>query len=242
MRSQSSELKPEHNSSFDWMSCDAYLFDIDGTLLRTRDLVHYNALNRSMGEVYGKDTTIDGVQYHGMTDPGILRAALGQVEVTAEEFESKLPEALAVVCREVESNASGLELQICEAIPALLEELSKAYKLLGVASGNLETVGWRKINAAGLRRFFSFGVFSDHDEERPNIFARAVVMAEEHLGNGAKVCFIGDTPNDIRAARAAGARIISVCTGIHCREELLALRPDLCVNNCTELLHMALRR
>ena len=224
------------------MGCDAYLFDIDGTLLRTRDLVHYNALNRAMRDVYGKDTTIDGVQHHGMTDLGILRAALALVGVTAQEFESKLPQALARVCREVENNAAGLNPQVCDSIPAILQELFQAGKLLGVASGNLETVGWHKIQAAGLRHFFSFGVFSDRHEERAHIFARGVACAKEQLGNQAQVCFIGDTPNDILAAHAADARIISVCTGIHCREELLAVRPDLCVNNCAELLPTTLPR
>ena len=42
---------------FRWTESDAYLFDIDGTLLNTRDLVHWNALNRAMLEVYG-------VRYH----------------------------------------------------------------------------------------------------------------------------------------------------------------------------------
>ena len=226
----------------DWMSCDAYLFDIDGTMLHTRDLVHYNALNRAMREVYGKDTTIDGVEYHGLTDLGILRAALGQIGVTGAEFERKLPEALSLVCLDVERNAAGLKPQVCDAIPAVLEKLVRAGKLLGVASGNLESVGWHKINAAGLGGFFSFGVFSDHYEERAHVFARGVAFAKERLGNEAQVCFIGDTPNDIRAARSAGAQIISVCTGIYQREELVALQPDLCVNSCAELLPPALRR
>src|SRR2546429_1218690 len=39
-------------NGFRWMDFDAYLFDIDGTLLVTRDLVHYNALNRAIREVY----------------------------------------------------------------------------------------------------------------------------------------------------------------------------------------------
>jgi phosphoglycolate phosphatase len=235
-------VNTKNNSSFDWLGCDAYLFDIDGTLLRTRDLVHYNALNCAMREVYGKDTTIDGVQYHGMTDLGILRAALGLVGVMPKEFESKLPEALLTVCREVERNASGIEPRVCEAVPAVLEELAKAGKMLGVASGNLESVGWHKIKAAGLQHFFSFGVFSDHHEERAEIFARGVALAKERLGNHTQVCFIGDTPNDVRAARAAGARIISVCTGIYRREDLVELQPDVCVSNCAELLQAALRR
>jgi hypothetical protein len=37
-----------HPNGFRWMPADAYLFDIDGTLLNTHDQVHYEALNRAM--------------------------------------------------------------------------------------------------------------------------------------------------------------------------------------------------
>jgi phosphoglycolate phosphatase len=69
------------SNGFRWTEFEAYLFDIDGTLLVTRDLVHYNALNRAMREVYGVDTTIDDITYHGKTDLGILRAALARAGV-----------------------------------------------------------------------------------------------------------------------------------------------------------------
>src|ERR1700728_3685184 len=87
-------------NGFDWMSADAYLFDIDGTLLVSRDGVHRNALHRAMREAYGVDTTIDGIAYHGKTDLGILRAALERVGISGLTFDIKLPHALSVVCRE----------------------------------------------------------------------------------------------------------------------------------------------
>jgi hypothetical protein len=48
---------------------------------------------------------------------------------------------------------------VCSGIPEILNLLHTAGKLIGVASGNLETVGWQKIEASGLRRFFIFGCF-----------------------------------------------------------------------------------
>lgn len=36
---------------------DGYFFDIDATLLVTRDLVHWNAIHQAMPEVFGVDTT-----------------------------------------------------------------------------------------------------------------------------------------------------------------------------------------
>jgi hypothetical protein len=139
------------SNAFRWTDFDAYLFDIDGTLLVTRDLVHYNALNLAMREVYGVDTTIDGITYHGKTDLGILRASLERAGIVGSTFEMKLPAALQIIRREVNANASAINPAVCCGIREILASLKSAGKLLGIASGNLESVGWHKIEAAGLR-------------------------------------------------------------------------------------------
>jgi phosphoglycolate phosphatase len=217
-------------------ACDVYLFDIDGTLLNTRDLVHYNALNRAMLEIYGVDTTIDGIRFHGKTDLGILRATLARAGVAGDAFQAKLPLALDVVRREVTTNLAGLRPEICSGVPELIKKLDAAGKLLGVASGNLEVVGWHKVQAAGLRQYFSFGYFSDHWEMRAEVFQNAVSEARRRAGDSASICFIGDTPDDILAARQAGAQVIAVSTGIYKSDELLQHHPDMCVCSCAELL------
>lgn len=237
-----SEARPESFSTtsksvpFRWMAADAYLFDIDGTLLNTKDLVHYQALNRAMRDVYGSDLTIDGISYHGKTDLGILRAALERVGITGADFEGRLPSALAIVQQDVEQNAGRLMPNVCAAIPELLAKLQRAGKMLGVASGNLEVVGWHKIEAAGLRRFFSFGCFSDHSETREDVFRRAVEQVRQRLRRVATVCFIGDTPADIQAARTVEAWVIAVGTGVYKVEDLLGYGPDACLASCAELL------
>ncbi|HZQ68536.1 MAG TPA: HAD family hydrolase [Terriglobales bacterium] len=227
------ELSPS-TDTFRWMNADVYLFDIDGTLLNTRDLVHWNALNRAMLEVYGVDTTIAGISYHGKTDLGILRAALERAGISNGVFDQKLPAALEIVRRHVSENATHLVTEVCCAIPEVLARLHAAGKLLGVASGNLESVGWKKVEAARLRHYFQFGCFSDRDEFRSDIFRRAVSEARSRAGEQATVCFIGDTPEDIRAARSAGAQIIAVCTGVYKAHELSGA--DACVASCSDLL------
>ena len=72
------------------MQADAYVFDIDGTLLVTRDLVHWNALRRAMLDVYGVDTSIEAIPYHGMTDILILRAALVRAGLSLSEINERL--------------------------------------------------------------------------------------------------------------------------------------------------------
>jgi phosphoglycolate phosphatase len=230
------QTPPVKLNGFHWMGADAYLFDIDGTLLVTRDGVHRNALHLAMREAYGVDTTIDGIAYHGKTDLGILRAALERAGVSSDRFEANLPAALEVVCRDVSANANRINPIVCFAIPEVLSELKAAGKLLGVASGNLESVGWLKIEAAGLRDFFSFGCFSDRNESRGDIFYQAAEEAKRRIGKSAQVCFIGDTPEDIKAARFAKSEIVAVCTGIFGADELTSHQPDICVTSCAELL------
>jgi|SRR5271166_252329 len=230
---QTQATKP---NGFRWMNADAYLFDIDGTLLVSRDRVHREALHQAMRGAYGVDATIEGIAYHGKTDLGILRAALARVGIPGDQFETGLPSALEIVCREVSANASRITPAVCSAIPEVLAELQAAGKLLGVASGNLESVGWLKIAAAGLREFFSFGCFSDQHESRAEIFRQAVAEVQRRLGESAQVCFIGDTPEDIKAARLANSKIVAVCTGIFKADELAGHEPDACVASCAELL------
>lgn len=228
-------LSPKSNG-FRWTDADAYIFDIDGTLLVTRDLVHWNALSAAMREAYGVDTSIEGIAYHGKTDLGILRAALERVGISGAEFETKLAQALKVICREVAANAKGIRAEICPSIPETLAELKNSGKLLGIASGNLESVGWEKVKTAGLSKFFTFGCFSDACEMRADIFRNAVKEAHHRLGHAGSVCFVGDTPEDIRAARQIQARIIAVGTGIYKAEELHGYGPDLCVPSCAMLI------
>ncbi len=213
---------------------DAYIFDIDGTLLVTKDLVHWNALHQAMIEAYGVDTTIEGIPYHGKTDLSILRAALARQGISDSEFEAKLPAALDVVCREVEANHGRLDPKLCPGIVQLIESVKASKKLLGVASGNLEAVGWHKIDAAGLRQFFSFGFFSDHHESRAEIFRNALDHVNAQLGSVARACFVGDTPSDVEAARQVGAKIIAVASGTYSLDQLNACSPDLCVSHCGE--------
>jgi len=214
---------------------DAYVFDIDGTLLVTEDLVHWNALHQAMLEAYGVDTTIEGIPYHGKTDPGILRAALERAGVGGPQFRAGLTKALEVVSREVDRNCRHISPRICPAVDRLLRSLRARDKLLGIASGNLESVGWHKIEAAGLRHFFAFGSFSDHRESRQEIFRHALEYVRGRLGPAARACFVGDTPSDVRAAKHVGSPILAVASGTFNVGELSACAPDVCVSHCGEL-------
>ncbi|HTM43146.1 MAG TPA: HAD family hydrolase [Terriglobales bacterium] len=215
---------------------DAYLFDIDGTLLNSRDGVHYNAFHAAVREVYGIDSKIDGVPVHGNTDLGILRAVARRAGLSDSEFESKLPAAIDCMCATAADNAGGMAPELCPSIRELLGALRQAGKLLGVVSGNLEPIGWMKLQAAGIKQFFAFGSFSNQRELRRDIFRHGMEQAKQRLGATARVCFVGDTPSDIEAAREIGSPVLAVATGIFSVADLLVHKPDACVGCCSELV------
>jgi phosphoglycolate phosphatase len=231
-------LLRETNNEFRWKDSDAYLFDIDGTLLLSKDRTHRYALHRAMLDVYGIETTIDGIAYHGKTDVGILRAALERAGIATNVINQRMSHALEVVRLDATEKAERFTPNVLPGVREILECLRGSGKLLGVASGNLELVGWLKVTAAGLREFFEFGRFADNCELREDVFREGVAEVRRRLGTSARVCFVGDTPDDVRAARCAGGRVIAVGTGIFKVDDLASHGPDATVGCCTELLDL----
>lgn len=220
----------------DFFSADAYLFDIDGTLLNTRDAIHYFAFRNALKEIYGLDATIDGVPVHGNTDIGILRAVCRLQGITDADFDRQLPRINQMMSEEVVQRQSEIRADLCPSIVALLQRLHDSGKLIGVVTGNFEAIGWAKLSATGLRKFFHFGSFSDQTERRTEIFRNGLAEVRRRIGSRAISYVIGDTPSDIEAAKEVGVPIIAVATGIFNREALQALGPDVCLSCCSELL------
>jgi phosphoglycolate phosphatase-like HAD superfamily hydrolase len=232
----------EHNQSdkaFDWRAFDAYLFDIDGTLLNSRDCVHYEAFLKAMHAMYGRQFSLEGITLHGSTDPVILLEAMVRSGMSPTEGRAALPEAVERMCAEVEARSSELRPELCPYVPRLLDELDAARKLMALASGNVERIGWAKVRAAGIHQYFRFGSFADMRETRTDIFRWGANEARRLLGNDARVCFVGDTPSDVQAAHACQLPVIAVATGIFTAERLSQEDPELCIPACEVLLRSA---
>ena len=91
-----------------WDTYDAYLFDIDGTLLECTDAVHYFAFCGALQSLAGRPLNLDGVTAHGNTDVGILRDALTLANVPEPVWRGRLAETRAAMCGHVEDHKSEL--------------------------------------------------------------------------------------------------------------------------------------
>jgi phosphoglycolate phosphatase-like HAD superfamily hydrolase len=224
---------------FAWDGQDAYLFDIDGTLLRSRDRVHFDSFASSIQRVTGFEVTLSGILLHGSTDTAILREACHQAGVPAEVLEQRLEAILEAMRHAVAERREEMDIRLMPGVKDALDHLARKGALLGVASGNLETIGWIKIEQVGLREWFRFGGFSDSFSVRSELIGHAGRMARELAGTGAKICVVGDTPRDIEAARANFLSVIAVATGHYSFDELLTYQPEVCASSLADLLALS---
>jgi phosphoglycolate phosphatase-like HAD superfamily hydrolase len=215
---------------------DAYLFDIDGTLLHCKDAVHYFAFCEALTKIAKRPLDLDGVTTQGNTDIGILRDALNLAGIPEDEWRPCIADICDCMGDFVESGESDLTIQVLPGVIPLLDLLRAREKTLAVATGNLERIGRAKLAHCGLLPYFHFGQFSDYCEYRHQVFREAKASVEKLLGASAKICVIGDTTTDITAAHANQLDIIAVATGIFNLETLSGHRPTACVNDLTELL------
>jgi phosphoglycolate phosphatase-like HAD superfamily hydrolase len=219
----------------EWDCFDAYLFDIDGTLLNCSDAVHYFAFCNTLTAIAGRPLTLDGVTAHGNTDVGILRDALALAGVDAAVWRPRLGTMQEEICRFVEERKQDVCVAVMPQVLTVLQRLSERGATLGVATGNLERVGKIKLERASLARYFQFGAWSDAFENRLDVIASGKATARSLAGENAAICVIGDTPADVRAARENGLSVIAVATGIYPFEELAAAGPDLCIHSFADL-------
>ncbi len=225
-------VKPD----FVWDGQDAYLFDIDGTLTRSRDRIHIDSFATSVRWVTGFEITLAGVSLPGNTDTAILHEACRQAGIPAGEWEARTEAILDAMRAVVAERRHEMDVVRMPGVEETLRHLARKGALLGVATGNLEAIAWIKIEQAGLREWFRFGGFSDHFPLRAHLIGQAARKAREMAGKDASVCVVGDTPRDIEAARANFLSVIAVATGRYSFDELLQHQPEVCATSLADLL------
>ncbi len=205
------------------------LFDIDGTLVRRAGPHHREALVHGIRRVTGLETTTEGIPVQGMLDPDILTVMLRM----AGAKRTQIREAMPAVCRAAERHylrvCPPLHDKHCPGVAPLLERLERHGILLGLVTGNLTRIGWRKLERAGLARYFRFGAFGEMARTRSALARLAIRQArrEGWIGRQAPISLVGDAPPDVIAARRNRIRSIAVRTGITPAAELEAEQPDL---------------
>jgi phosphoglycolate phosphatase len=205
------------------------LFDIDGTLLRRAGPHHREALVEAVRAVTGLETTTDHIPVHGMLDPDILTQMMRDAGESAAFARRHLPAIMRRAQAIYVRRCPDLRRKTCPGVRRILYGLQRRGVPVGLVTGNLTRIGWKKMECAGLRQYFRFGAFAETAPDRAALARNAIEHARRRnwIDGDARISLIGDAPSDILAARANGIQSIAVHTGISTREELAALEPDL---------------
>jgi len=213
------------------------LFDIDGTLVRRTGTWHRQALCEAVRSVFGIAATTEGIPVHGMLDPDILTLMLRAVGVSDEHIQARMPALISAAEEYYLSVTPDLPNCHCPGVPDLLELLIARAAVVGLVTGNLTRIGWRKLERAGLGGKFRFGAFGEMAPTRGGLAKLAIARAkaEGWIDDGAKISLIGDAPQDIRAAKENSIQSIAVRTGITPDGDLEAGDPDHLLPDLTHL-------
>lgn len=199
----------------------AILWDLDGTLLTTARAGRI-ALAAAVREVCNAELDVTELVTPGLTDSAVHAAVVAAAgvepapEVVARvtaDYVRRLPEALLL-----------REGMVLPGIRDTLEGLAARGRVASLLlTGNTEGGAAAKLERYGLAELFVHGgAFCEGEHERGPIARRALALAENLVGPGARdrIVLVGDTPHDIASAVAIGLRSIGLATGAHSVEEL----------------------
>jgi pyrophosphatase PpaX len=194
----------------------AVLFDLDGTLVDTVPFI-LEAVRHAFGE-YGSCPT-DAEWIAGIGTP--LRAQLASF--------ARRPEDVEPLFERYRSYWLARHDERTRAFPGAVETvaaLSRAGHPIGVVTAKIEQGAYRTLRHTGLLEHVQAVVGADScANSKPH--PEPVLLALSRLqGSPARSILIGDSPHDVAAAKAAGARAAGALWGASSREPLLAAGAD----------------
>lgn len=206
------------------------LFDLDGTLIDSGPMIMASA-RYAARTVLGRepDAALDDVVRESIGGPGLV--------TMMESIDPTRVEELVDAYRE-ENERLHDTLAAFDEVLDVLTELREGGRRLGIVTAKRRaTVGLAFQRFPALEHLTDVLVGAeDSSRHKPN--PEPLLVALERLGADAgQAAYVGDSPFDVGAAKAAGVFAVAVgWGGIHSADRLLAERPDVLVLQARDLL------
>lgn len=195
----------------------AALFDFDGTLVDTTELI-YRSLRHATREILGRDISRE-----------VLMANVGQPLL--RQMEQIDPERAAELLKSYHLHNEANHDALIREFPGIEESLARlrstGVKVAVVTSKRRPSVRMALDLFPGLGEVTdTFVTMEDTAEHKPH--PAPLLKALELLGGvpPEEAAYVGDSPHDIKAARAADLRSVAVSWGAFSEDILRAAGPD----------------
>ncbi len=202
------------------------LFDLDGTVVDSGGII-LASMRHAAREVLGREYP-DDVLLHAVGGLGL--------EAQMAALDPERVDELVTVYR-AHNEPLHEALVSCAGIEDALERLRADGRRLGVVSAKRRATVELAFAHVPLGHLFEAIVGGD-ETERHKPDPQPLLLGAERLGvSPSDVVYVGDSPFDVRAAKAAGMGSVAVTWGrIHDRARLEREEPDAIVDTAEELL------
>ncbi|MGA2140900.1 MAG: HAD hydrolase-like protein [Brevinematales bacterium] len=218
---------------------NAVLFDIDGTLLTSHGAGRY-AFEKAILKLTGLSIDMEALDWFGRTDYDICASAL-----EGAGYMGHISKIMPAIFRSFtgyfdEYISSHMDVvKTIQYVPDLLASLEVRGDIcIGLLTGNVMETAFIKLKAAGLDKFFPYGIggFGSDARSRNSLYKPAIERLKKYYLNPPseafdRVIIIGDSPKDIECARVNGVFSLAVATGRMNTEILSGYGPDAIIDN-----------
>jgi pyrophosphatase PpaX len=201
------------------------LFDLDGTVIDSGAII-LASMRHAAKEVLGAEPPDE-----------LLMAAVGGPGLEAQ-MHALAPDRVAELVDVYRAHNEPLhdELVCCAGIDGLLVRLKDEGRLLGIVTAKRLATVELAFNRLPLRHLFDTVVGGDETKRHKPDPEPLLLAAERLNADPAQCAYVGDSPFDMRAAKAARMHAIAVSWGgIHDRDKLVLEQPDAIVDDAEEL-------
>lgn len=211
------------------------IFDLDGTLIdSSSDLAH--AINYMLTSMGREEFSLDEIhQWVGNGAQTLVKRALsGSVEIAEEINEKEFKAALGIFLRFYENNLTKWTVTFSRVEETLQALKDAGYKLVIVTNKPYKFVE-PILDDLALKQYFEFHLGGDSlPEKKPN--PAPLLHVCEQLDVTPEECvMVGDSKNDILAAKACNMDSIGVTYGYNYGEHIKIYEPTVYYSNFAEI-------
>lgn len=200
------------------------VFDLDGTIVDSVELIIVS-FQHAMREVLGQEVSREEAILH------VGRPLREQMMMFSPEHADELVTSY----RDFNHREHDRMLTLYDGIVQLLEDLRSAGVKIGLVTSKSRYTTQMAFDLTGIQHLFDATICAD-ESPRNKPSPDPILACLKDLGVAPEdATYVGDSPADVQAARAAGVYAIAVTWGVFAAETLAAEKPDRLVHTIPEL-------